>query len=89
MEEDPVIYTPRPCDGGPLVLVLVLQGRMIGVLGDDIAGVGPMEVMEAELYHLGVLAPLSVQYSVKLVLADAIQVPLLPLPPLPLAVQSW
>jgi len=51
--------------------------------------VGPMEVMEAEPCHPdpGVLAPLSVLYSEKLVLVvDAIQDPL---PPRPLAVQHW
>ena len=74
-----MLYTPRPCDGGPLVL----EGELIGVLEDEFSGVGPMEVREAEWYYLG----LSVYYFVKLIQTDAIQVRPHPLPP-PLAVQS-
>lgn len=84
VEEDPVLEIPRPCDHGPMVL----EGGTIGVPGDDVAGVGAMEVREAGRYHPGVLAPLFVQYPVNLVLAGAILGPLLALPRSP-AVRSW
>ena len=78
--EDPVLCTLGPWP-------LEWEGETIGVRGDELAGAGPMKVMEAGLHSPVVVVPLSEQRSVNLALLEAIQASVPPFPP-PLAVQS-